>query len=380
MSNSSVESSFARGLSIQTSWGRAGGVGTPRTKRSGWASKAFRNTASRSFYRFPAAPSWTSKGGHPSQAAVRVHHVVPVEEVDQETPGVLHRPEPFRKLRAVWKRLERTLRIRVVMGDVRTTVGLGHSQVGEQQSHRLRDHRRTPDGVDRPLPLLDALSLTGLLDQGMGQARRFPDRRHPSDPVAREVGPWGRTLERGGWPTVPVPDSGDGEAEGVARGPVRSPGAPDTGCGSNKRYFPSSRSVAYPCAGGKPLLVEQGQSSPEAGLGPPGAALPRRPPWAFATGRTSPVGSTRPCTPGRSLRWFSVVPRLPSTLSSVPLPFDSQDLRDFFGDPPGPPPVRRELSAEPLPARGGPPWGPADFSLGGPGLASSGLTLIPFTL
>jgi hypothetical protein len=47
---------------IHTAWGRAGGTGIPRTKRSGVAAKAVRKVASRSASRVSARPWWTSNG------------------------------------------------------------------------------------------------------------------------------------------------------------------------------------------------------------------------------------------------------------------------------------------------------------------------------
>ena len=110
-----------------------------------------------------------------------VHRVVPLEKVDQETPGILHGPEPLRELRVVFQRLELALRIRVVIGDVRPAVGLGHPQVDGQKGHRHREHRPVPVRVDRQGSSLDALPHAGLIDQALAQGGRVPVRRHPAD-------------------------------------------------------------------------------------------------------------------------------------------------------------------------------------------------------
>src|SRR4051812_13272321 len=70
------------------------------------------------------------------QAGMAVLAVVPVEEVLAEGTRVFDGAETPGKLRSILERLEVRLRIRVVVGAVRSGVALGHPEVSQQQRHR----------------------------------------------------------------------------------------------------------------------------------------------------------------------------------------------------------------------------------------------------
>jgi hypothetical protein len=58
--------------------------------------------------------------------------VVVLEKLSAEGPGVGDAAESFRECRAVLQGLESGLGVRVVVGDVRSAVGAGHAQLGEE--------------------------------------------------------------------------------------------------------------------------------------------------------------------------------------------------------------------------------------------------------
>src|SRR3989338_3233078 len=63
--------------------------------------------------------------------------VVPGKKLSTESSGILVTAKPLGKLWAVLHRLELALRVRIVIGDMRTAVGLGYSQLRQQEGHRL---------------------------------------------------------------------------------------------------------------------------------------------------------------------------------------------------------------------------------------------------
>src|SRR6266404_2637034 len=65
------------------------------------------------------------------QAGVAVFFVVPTKKSLAERAAVLNTPEAVRELRPILHGAELTFRIRVVIRDVRTTMGFGDSQVGQ---------------------------------------------------------------------------------------------------------------------------------------------------------------------------------------------------------------------------------------------------------
>ena len=68
-----------------------------------------------------------------AEAGMTMLLVVPREELLTEGATVLNRAEALGKLGAVLHRAKLAFRIRVVIGDVRTAMGLGDAQVGQQK-------------------------------------------------------------------------------------------------------------------------------------------------------------------------------------------------------------------------------------------------------
>src|SRR3989338_371107 len=112
--------------------------------------------------------------------------VVPRKKLSTESSGILVGAKPLGKLWAVLHRLELALRIGIIVGYMRTTVGLGHSQLRQQEGHRLGGHRRSPVGMKRETSGLDLLTLQGLLNKPLGQLCRFSIRHHPAHHVTAE--------------------------------------------------------------------------------------------------------------------------------------------------------------------------------------------------
>jgi hypothetical protein len=84
-----------------------------------------------------------------SEPAVVVLVAVVVEELLAERAGCLDVVEVVGEGGAVLERLERRLRVRVVVRYVRPGVATGHVQVDEQLRDGLAGHRGTPVGVHR---------------------------------------------------------------------------------------------------------------------------------------------------------------------------------------------------------------------------------------
>ena len=79
-------------------------------------------------------------GRQQSETRMMVLGVVPGEEVLAKVPGMQLGAEAFWKLRSILQGLELALREWIVVGDVRTAMGLSHSQIGEQKGHGLGGH------------------------------------------------------------------------------------------------------------------------------------------------------------------------------------------------------------------------------------------------
>ena len=75
--------------------------------------------------------------GEKTQPGVAVLVVVPGEEFLGKRPGVLQAPKAFRETGPVLQSPEMTLRIRVVIGDMRAAVGLGDPQIRHQKCNWL---------------------------------------------------------------------------------------------------------------------------------------------------------------------------------------------------------------------------------------------------
>jgi hypothetical protein len=64
---------------------------------------------------------------------------------------VLNAADAVGKLGTIFHGAELTLRVRVVIGNVRTAMVLGHSQVGQEDSNRLGAHRGAAVGMQSEL-------------------------------------------------------------------------------------------------------------------------------------------------------------------------------------------------------------------------------------
>jgi hypothetical protein len=85
--------------------------------------------------------------------------VVPGKKLGAESVRILVTTKALGKLGAVLHGLKLTLRIRVVIGDLRAAVGLGHSQFSQEECHHLRRHRRSPIRMHRECLRLDVVPL-----------------------------------------------------------------------------------------------------------------------------------------------------------------------------------------------------------------------------
>jgi hypothetical protein len=79
-------------------------------------------------------------GGVQAEPAVAVLVVIPAEEALAVRTGVLERGEPGGKIWPVFQGLELCFGIRVAVAHMRAGVRLGDTEIGEQQSGRLRGH------------------------------------------------------------------------------------------------------------------------------------------------------------------------------------------------------------------------------------------------
>jgi Enoyl-(Acyl carrier protein) reductase len=85
------------------------------------------------------------------QARVVMFFVVPTKKSLRESATVLNAAEAVGKLGTIFHGAELTLRVGVVIGNVRTAMGLGHSQVGQEESNRLGAHRGATIGMQGEL-------------------------------------------------------------------------------------------------------------------------------------------------------------------------------------------------------------------------------------
>jgi hypothetical protein len=83
------------------------------------------------------------------QPGMPMRFVVPGEELLGKATAVRQRTETFREPRPVFQSPEMAFRIRVVVGNMRSAVGLGDAQIRHQKSDRFRRHGGTPVRVDR---------------------------------------------------------------------------------------------------------------------------------------------------------------------------------------------------------------------------------------
>lgn len=151
-------------------------------------------------------------GCQQADAGVAMLGVVPGKELLTEGACPLDAGETLRAARAIRQGFELRLGTRIVVGDVRTRVRLGHAQVGEQEGHGLRGHRGAAIGMDRELARGDLLLGEGLGNQALGKGGLLLMSDHPADDVAtedveddveREVGPFAGTEQ---FRDIPAPD------------------------------------------------------------------------------------------------------------------------------------------------------------------------------
>ena len=63
--------------------------------------------------------------------------VIPAKKGLAKGPGILNRTEPLRKLRTILQRFELGFRVRVVIADMRATVGFGYPKIAEKMCNHL---------------------------------------------------------------------------------------------------------------------------------------------------------------------------------------------------------------------------------------------------
>ena len=87
---------------------------------------------------------------HHADPRVPMHPVVPREKRMAKRLAVLEATEPVRERWPILHRLKLALRIRIVVGGVRATVGLRHAKIGKEEHYRFGTHRRTAIGMETP--------------------------------------------------------------------------------------------------------------------------------------------------------------------------------------------------------------------------------------
>ena len=105
---------------------------------------------------------------------------------------------------------------------------LDNAEVGEQQGHGLGLHGGAAVGMKGELVALDALALTGLANQLLGETGGLSMRDHPADDLSAEdvenhvevvIGPLRWAVELG---DVPAPELIGASCEQLGRGIVRA--------------------------------------------------------------------------------------------------------------------------------------------------------------
>ncbi len=216
------------GSLIHTAVGSAGGSGGLRTKRSGcgWQRRRLGRLADEALGVLGVGgvedlgPLGSDELGatvvHVSgrvepDPTVTVLVVVPAKEPAAEGVGVLVAAEAVGELGPVLHGAELAFAVGVVVACVRSAVGLGHPEVGQQERHWLGGHRRAAVGVDGELAVGDALLGDGVGQQRLGERGALGVGQHPARHVARvdvedhvqvEVGPLDRAEQLGDVPRV----------------------------------------------------------------------------------------------------------------------------------------------------------------------------------
>ena len=88
---------------------------------------------------------------HQGDAGMMMLLIVPIEEAAAERLGVLDAAEALGELRLVLHGLEVTFRERIVVRGVRTTVGPGDAEIGEQHRRGLGAHGTAAVGMEGQL-------------------------------------------------------------------------------------------------------------------------------------------------------------------------------------------------------------------------------------
>ena len=112
--------------------------------------------------------------------------VVPGEEPLTKGARILDGAESVRELGAILQGAKMTLRIWIVVGDVRPRVGLGDAEIGQKEGHGLGPHRRAPIGVNSKLAVGDSEPTAGVCDEALGEFGAFAIGQHPADDIAAE--------------------------------------------------------------------------------------------------------------------------------------------------------------------------------------------------
>src|SRR5437588_2418442 len=137
--------------------------------------------------------------------------VVPLEKLLAEGAAVLNAAKAIRKIRSVLQGSELAFRIWVVVGNIRSAVALGDTQVGHQERDRLGFHDPAAVGMNGELASRNLVLADGFFDELLGQFGAFPVGDHPAgnvaaedidDDVEIEVGPLDWTPQLG---AVPAP-------------------------------------------------------------------------------------------------------------------------------------------------------------------------------
>ena len=142
-------------------------------------------TLCRSRPRFCSTVMDIVRGEH-RDAAVAVLGVVPGEECPAEGNGRREVGEATGEAGMVLHGFELRLGERVVIGHLGTAQRAGYAEISEKLRGTLARHRRATIGVQGQHLGLDALLVTGLLDEAPGQRRVLPVSDHPAHDVAAE--------------------------------------------------------------------------------------------------------------------------------------------------------------------------------------------------
>ena len=115
-----------------------------------------------------------------------MHGVVPLEERLAVRARIGDGAESIRKFRAVLQGLELGLGEWIVVGDVRTTMGLGDIEIHEQFGHEFGSHAGPAIGVQGELSWGDIVLGNGLRDELLRQLGALALCDHPTHDIAAE--------------------------------------------------------------------------------------------------------------------------------------------------------------------------------------------------